>query len=135
MSIWTHVAATIRFDAIRLTGFPSLRPNLGNTCTFESSPKEWDACDVPCGSEGSLQYHILENPRKEELAAYVVTIWGDLRSYDNVEEIIGYLNRITTGTIVRQGCCVIEVEGKETVFVAYGHEERRWVSSEETDNE
>ena len=109
MSQWTHVAATIRFDALRLPGMPDQRPILGNTCSFDSPQEDWEKCDVPCGSEGSVKHLIYEEPGPS-LAAYVAIIWGDLRDYSNVEEIKKYLERIIEGRMVRQGVAQIEVE-------------------------
>ena len=62
MSIWTHVAAVIRVDGIAaLDGSP---PDLGKTCTFESPEADWEACDVPCGSEGSLDWSLHTSPHE-----------------------------------------------------------------------
>lgn len=126
MSTWTHVAATIRFDALRLPGMPNQKPDLGKSCDFESESADWDACTVPCGSEGSLQTQLWENPHPTHMAAYTAMIWGDLRDYADVEEVIGYLDRITEGRMVRQGVAEIEVECQEPVIVRFDGEQRKW---------
>lgn len=107
MSQWTHVAGVIRFDDLMNT---SGRPDLGNTCNFDSSEEAWDRCSVPCGSEGSLQHSMWINPEPNHLAAYVCTFWGDLRDYSNEQEIVDYFKRITKGRLIRQGCFLIDVE-------------------------
>lgn len=127
MSQWTHMAATIRFDALRMAGMPA--PNLGNTCTYESDQNAWDLCNVPCGSEGSLQYHVWENPSPNDLAAYTAMIWGDLRDYGDVEEITEYLNQVTDGHMIRQGVAEIEVEGGEPVVLRHDRDQNAWVKA------
>jgi len=122
MSQWTHVCGCIRFDAIR--GVPgqnieSLKKALGNTVSYGDPKEKWDACDVPCGSEGSLQYSIYENPSLSSIAAYTVSVHGDLRNYDSVDEIEKWLNRVTENwnKMIRQVVFHIRVEGiKETIF-------------------
>jgi hypothetical protein len=126
MSTWTHVAATIRFDALRLPGMPDQRPDLGKTCDFDSPDHEWKACSVPRGSEGSLQVHLWENPHKTHIAAYTATIWGDLRDYESVDEVLEYLDRITAGRLVRQGVAEIAVEYSDAVIVRFDGEARKW---------
>lgn len=125
MSQWTHVAATIRFDALRMAGMPA--PALGITCTYESDENAWDLCNVPCGSEGSLQYHVWENPSPNDLAAYTSMIWGDLRDYDDVAEITEYLDKVTQGQMIRQGVVEIEVERRDVVVLRYDCDENSWV--------
>lgn len=75
MSIWTHVVAAIRFDGIS-DMFPP--PNLGNTADYDSPQSDWDKCDVPCGSEGSLKTLLWTNP-SNSMARWTATIFGDLR--------------------------------------------------------
>lgn len=130
MSQWTHVAACIRFDALRLPGMPDFSPKLGNTCSFSDDQVKWDLCDIPCGSEGSLQYHVWENPDAHAIAAYTVMIWGDLRDYENVDEIVSYLGRVTRDKIIRQGVVTINVEYQKTVVFDYRHEQ--WVKVSES---
>jgi hypothetical protein len=62
MSQWTHVAGLIRLDnfggVLMIERAPfdkqkkvikAIHAALGNTCTFESSSEETEACTVPCG--------------------------------------------------------------------------------------
>lgn len=101
MSIWTHVSGCIRVDAFRM--------QMPHPCSFAGAlglvdpiaadkklckkiedamghivrfgDKDW-ATTLPLGSEGSLEYKIIENPDRAMLAAYVVPFWGDLRDFD-----------------------------------------------------
>ncbi len=96
MSQWTHVAGVIRLDsmgAAMVKGATGVKNEkieaaavkaLGNTCDFESSPEEHERCNVPSGSEGSLQYRVFPNTDDDNHAlswGYAV-IWGDLRDFD-----------------------------------------------------
>jgi len=77
MSVWTHVAGVIRVDALPALG---LKPDFKKIFI----KKLWDEedegeCNMPYGSEGSLDYRIIENKDKTSLAAYTVVIFGDLR--------------------------------------------------------
>lgn len=101
MSVWTHVNGVIRFDGIAALG--DSKPDCGNMAHFEDSEEVWDKCDIPCGSEGSLTINIWENPDETCLARWTVTIFGDLRDYDNDDEIIEYFNRITKDNFIRDG--------------------------------
>lgn len=122
MSIWTHVAGVIRIDGI--TG-ATPKPQLGNICTFYSDPDEWNKCDVPKGSEGSLQYSLWENPNDSHAAKYTVSVFGDLRDYDSIEGIVAYFKRISKRQIIRQGMFSVKVEGKETKNFIYSEDD--WV--------
>jgi len=108
MSQWTHVAGIVRFDGLFNMGMPE--PDLGFTCRFDSKEVDWDKCNVPCGSEGSLDCKMWKNPDNGDLAARTAYIFGDLRDYDNADEIIEYFNRIVEGQIIRDACYVINVE-------------------------
>jgi hypothetical protein len=115
MSIWTHVAGVIRFDY--LLGLTPI-PDCGETCSFEDDTNVWNKCTVPCGSEGSLQVSTWENPCKSSLASLTVSIFGDLRDYDDDQAIIDYFNRITKEPMIRQACFTIGIEGEtERTFV------------------
>jgi hypothetical protein len=103
MSQWTHLAGIIRLDSLGASivrAYPGGKLNkikeavtkaLGNTCNFESPEETWDKCDVPMGSEGSLQYNVFPNSDRDNCSlswGYAV-IWGDLRDFglDDVPKI------------------------------------------------
>jgi len=124
MSIWTHVAGVIRFDSLRdLMPGRMWTPNLGTPAYYEDEGLnlvgDWDKCDVPHGSEGSLRWQIWDNPSKNSMASHTVSIWGDLRDYENVQEVVDYFNRITKGQHVRQACFTVEVEYREPRTFVY----------------
>ena len=113
MSTWTHVAACIRVDDLRMMGFDSALPNL------EARLK-----DVPEGSEGPLDFHIWVNPVQEAMAAYSVMISGDLRDFEDAGEIIAFLEKLTEDEMVRQGVATIWVDTGTTITLR--HDSRQW---------
>ncbi len=127
MSIWTQVCGCIRID-----GIPSIDPMiaervidaLGHTCSFDDGEAVWEACTVPCGSEGSLQYRII--PAGEGLVLYTVAVWGDLRDYDNELEIIDWFNDVTrdSGLMIRSAVLEYQIGNSETAkVIQYKHED------------
>lgn len=102
MSQWTHVAGLIRIDSVGATVITSgvidkdhhiaevVRTALGHTWKYDDSEEEADACSVPTGTEGSLQYVVQRNEGEEDshgLSWGFVAIYGDLRNYESVEGI------------------------------------------------
>jgi len=128
MSSWANIAGVIRFDALdREKQHP--KKFLGNTCCFDDEQSVWDKCDVPRGSEGSLQYEIYENPIESSLAAYHVLFYGDLRDKGEeiLEEMQKYLDRISIGRSVRQGIFEINISRKQTRIFEY--RAKKWCTS------
>lgn len=123
MSQWTHVCGCIRVDAIRgiIGDAPeTLRIKLGKIVRYEDEDYE---TTLPCGSEGSIQYDIIVNPDKQDLAAYVVPIWGDLRGYSNVEEIKNWFNGVCDSIgMIRDAVLSIDVEYGTQEIVRYKKE-------------
>jgi len=106
MSQWTHVNAHIRIDGIEGVhkGF-----NLDE--------------NIPCGSEGSLQYKI--DKVGTGLVLYNVAIWGDLRDYNNKQEIIEYLVKNFENEMIRSGIAEIEVERDKIYFYTFKYSESK----------
>jgi len=99
MSQWSHVAGIIRLDSlgIHVVRLPydeklkfvkeAIAKALGSTCDFEDDVSVWEACGVPRGSEGSLQYRIIPNhdDATHSLSWGNIIIWGDLRDFESDE--------------------------------------------------
>ena len=97
MSYWTHVNCIMRVDEVFGYRFDDGRlRDLFKTCTYNSSEKEFAECNVPCGSEGSLQVSIWINPSEYGVDRYTVSIFGDLRDYEESrhQEIVEWLNHM-----------------------------------------
>lgn len=90
MSKWTHVSGVIRIDDF---SFISCRKRntsktvekiIGPMCLFEKWNKH---SKLPTGSEGSIEYKVIQNKDESSLARFTVVFYGDLRDYDDLEEI------------------------------------------------
>ena len=111
MSQWTHVAGCIRIDS-----FPFLDVNIvtelsksfGNTCQFNDLQYKWDRCNVPCGSEGSVQYRIVRTGDESSLSWGVIYIWGDLRDYSDQQAIHDWLKSACREKMIRS--CVVKID-------------------------
>ena len=94
MSDWIHVCGTIRIDDFRRGKLPNFDKLIGKECLWESDDKVWDDAEkhpdkyLPMGSEGSLHKDVWVNPDPSCIAAYTVTIFGDLRDRSNAEEFV-----------------------------------------------
>lgn len=102
MSTWTHASGVVRVDAIRMGMATEVNWDdiFGKECLWESDPEIWKDADehpekyMPCGSEGTLQKTVWENPKESCMAAYTVSIFGDLRDWYDVDAIIDWFKRI-----------------------------------------
>lgn len=116
MSTWTHAAGVIRVDSFRfkdqpkpdwneLIGRPSLWGSIGETERYlEAHPEQ----RMPSGSEGSLNYTVWENPDISHIPAYVVSVFGDLRDYDDPAAVIEWFKKVCSRLWVRNA--VIEAD-------------------------
>ena len=126
MSTWTHINGSIRIDGIpmlqqEIATKENVQKIIGNTCSFEDDEIVWDKCTVPCGSEGSLQYEVVK--AGDGLTLWTVCVFGDLRDYDDLEEVTGWFNKITkeSGLMIRSAILEIGVEGQDVIVLR--HEE------------
>lgn len=97
MSNWTHVAGVIRIDDIRIGNISiDFDKLIGKEATWENLYEDdlWEDIKLnpenylPMGSEGSLEKSIWVNPDHSCIAAYTVSIFGDLRDHDDPDAII-----------------------------------------------
>ncbi len=106
-------------DIIKLVGQP---------VSFDDPEQTWDKCDVPCGSEGSIQFVFWTNPSVNSASAYTVGVFGDLRDFgkEDVSKIKDWFNRVTLeekGVMVRNAIIEICVEGeKEPIIFRHRNE-------------
>ena len=128
MSVWTHVAGVVRIDTIRCLN--NVKPNFnkifGKECLWDSKNSIWDDMNkkpsdyMPCGSEGSLRKIIWDNPNKNHASAYTVTIFGDLRDYEDTEYIVRWFKNCLKkceeyNCWIRQATITVRTEGLESV--------------------
>ena len=129
MSQWTHVNGCIRIDGIPNiednVDIKSIREILGITCRYNSPDKRWKECNVPCGSEGSIQYKII--PAGDGLVLWTVAIWGDLRDFGSkdVKKIRNWFKKITeeSGLSIRSAILEIRIEYGKTIVLRYKEKE------------
>lgn len=98
MSLWTHVNGALRIDNINYTLEPvSVRKykkelkSLFKTVSFKGLPYEWAACNVPCGTEGSLNVSIWV-ANDGEMAT--INFFGDLRGFTDTDGVIEWIDNI-----------------------------------------
>ena len=119
MSQWTHVNASIRYDGIpNLMGDPITESELGKPVTFFD---DFDDCILPCGTEGSLEYEIIRTHKYSDghIACRAVIFTGDLRDYEDDDEILQYFRRITEGKWIRSGLLEIDIEFRKVLVYRY----------------
>lgn len=129
MSQWTHVAAVIRVDdlfgtredLIKVIGKP-WKP-YGNNYDDYPTVSTSKQCKLPCGSEGSLDVIISQNPDTHCLSKWVVTIFGDLRDYYSSDEIKKWftrlIRRLRKHYLIRQAVCTVDVEYGQATSLLY----------------
>lgn len=128
MSNWTHVAAIFRIDSMRLKSYP--RPNFtkifGKELNYYDAEEVWDDAEakpkefLPYGSEGSLTMSVWENPNRSSVAAYTVSIFGDLRDHNDVGEIIRWFDEKCEMLDIRQAVITVDNERYGMRTRAYG---------------
>jgi hypothetical protein len=127
MSQWTHVCGCVRID--HLFNWKVINPRIkeafGKVLQYESPEQMWDEQKnhperyTPTGSEGGVEYNVWENPDKRSMASHTVSIFGDLRDYNNAEEIIEWFNKICKSFMIRDAVLNIDIEYEKTVTVIY----------------
>jgi len=100
MSVWTHVNCSIRIDGIDYGDLPKI-----------------NNYSIPSGSEGPLEYHY--NIVDTGMVLATLMIYGDLRDYEDIDEIMSWIKGITEDIIVRSGIMEIEVEYKKPIVLVY----------------
>lgn len=115
MSNWTHVAGIIRIDDFRFGDFtePDWDKIFGKELRYEDGYDKWEEAEdypehfMPLGSEGSLSKSIWVNPDKSCATAYTVSIFGDLRDYDDLDGIINWFKEKCGMLNTRQATIVV----------------------------
>lgn len=74
------------------------------------------------GSEGSLKMSVWVNPDKNSMAAYTVSIFGDLRGHDDPQGIVDWFEAKCGMVWVRNAVLVVRNEISGTITWTYGGE-------------
>ena len=125
MSNWTHVAAIFRIDSLFRT--LNCTEIFGKELHYGSPLDKWDEAEVhperflPCGSEGSLHISVWEDPNESSIAAYAVSVFGDLRDHDSIDEIIQWFDEKCKLVNIRQAVITVdnELNGVQTKTYEY----------------
>jgi hypothetical protein len=110
MSQWTHVHGLVRFHSLDGTEI--------NDHTISRG--------MPTGSEGPLDFFIWIAP-PSHLAKFTVGVWGDLRDYNDMEEVISYFNNLENICNIRDGVFEVYVEGGAKMSFQFDTEKRKFV--------
>lgn len=126
MSNWTHVAGIIRIDDFRFNNkIPDFDELIGKELHFEDPFTKWDDAYqypekyLPLGSEGSLEKSVWINPNKGCVAAYTVSIFGDLRDHDDPREIVEWFRKICDKFTIRNAVIIVENEANGQISWTY----------------
>jgi len=129
MSIWTRVVGNIRIDGLPSFGnnIEEIEKIIGPICLWN----KWnEKSKLPRGSEGSLQYKIIEY--EKGMPWLTVPIWGDLRDFyfEDVEKIkvwwfslLKELNNEDELYSIRDAVLKIDSEDKTTTTIILTEEE------------
>ena len=131
MSNWTHVAGIIRVDCLRIDDMEELDFDkiIGKECLWGSPIEMWEDAEanpdkyLPMGSEGSLQKSVWENPDKNCLASYTISIFGDLRDHHSASYIIEWFKEKCKLLWVRNAVITVDNEWYGTETYTYVDEE------------
>lgn len=132
MSNWTHVAAIFRIDSFGCE--QNFTEIFGRELNFHDGSAIWDEAEknpesfLPCGSEGSLQMSVWVNPDVHCIAAYTVSIFGDLRDHDSIDEILNWFDEKCNAVWIRQAVITVENERYGMKTKTYGEERHKWAS-------
>lgn len=123
MSQWTHVNASFRLNSFRRIEDEELINIFGKSVDYYNMDEveydeNWEVKDkekyLPIGSEGTLEMSVWHNPNESCIASTTVSVFGDLRDYDDFDEIERWFNRCCGVCSIRQAFCQVEVEGLGT---------------------
>lgn len=125
MSNWTHVAAIFRIDSF----FHTLNCTeiFGKELYYSDPLDKWDEAEahperfLPLGSEGSLHISVWKNPNESSIATYAVSVFGDLRDHDSIDEIIQWFDEKCKLVNIRQAVITVdnELNGVQTKTYEY----------------
>ena len=117
MSVWTHVAGCIRVDSFRFMPQPDFKKIFVKELWDEKDEGE---CNMPNGSEGSLDYRIIRNPNPDAMSAYTIAIFGDLRDFgkEDKEELVNWWNKVLNEcSMIRQAVLQVIFEDSEEPLI------------------
>jgi len=97
MSVWTHINGSIRIDNISNKTRTSL-------ATIDLALKK----NIPTGSEGNIEYRISKIIDEDAQDVFQVSIFGDLRDYENYQEVKEWFYSICDKFNIRQAILQVQ---------------------------
>lgn len=127
MSNWTHVAAIFRVDSLRFgDNTIDFKEIFGQELRFNDGRDKFEEAQehpdrfLPCGSEGSLEMSVWTNPERNCIAAYTVSIFGDLRDHESIDDVITWFDEKCESLAIRQAVITVHNEYLGTKTKTYG---------------
>jgi hypothetical protein len=116
MSQWTHVSGIIRIDDFIsvIEEDNHVEERIENIIAKINN--------IPTGSEGPLEYDIVRTRTDNEVCFGYIAVYGDLRDYENVDEIYDWFDslrkELSNNQIdIRSLCVKIDVEFKDSYII------------------
>lgn len=95
MSLWTHMSGTLRLDSLKFEKEDTMNKSDFNKIFIVSTWEKWNRkCNVPCGSEGSIEYSLWINPNISQVPSYQLSFRGDLRDFSDTQAILDWWKSI-----------------------------------------
>jgi hypothetical protein len=141
MSVWTHVAGIIRADGININDNapqPDWDKIVGKEVLWASGTDVWEEYEnhperfMPCGSEGSLKKVIWTNPNKHSMAAYTISVFGDLRDYGDLDAIAKWFEDTCKQLWIRNAVLTVECELGSRLTAYWDTEHDKLIQTKET---
>ncbi len=123
MSNWTHVAGIIRIDDTRFDG--------SNVKEIKKLVEE----NLPCGTEDPLEFEIFESPEHSSIAAYVVSIFGDLRDFDSSSDVIDWFKVVCYKVEEMKSNDIIHIRQATITSRTEGRKSENWAFVSEYEKE
>ncbi len=128
MAVWTHIGGIIRLDNLPMIPYDG-GALMGKALQLtEEQAIEWLSANAPIGSEGGLTFYAKRTQTVEENSTGLVwgsvSFAGDLRDYDDTEEVKQWLINAAAMllgklTVIRNAAVTIEVEGGPHVYAVW----------------
>jgi len=135
--MWTHINGNIRIDDLGSIGLEEnnflkeAEEFLGPIISYATPDEQWEECNLPLGSEGSILYSII--PPTDHSYGAVINFFGDLRDFPDdedygpdyrqkrsIESIEKWFEDVCKHYYIRQGVLQISKEyGSEIILLTY----------------
>lgn len=117
MSKWTSVNASFRIQKFTTVTEREILDVFGRQSNSYNSFDNEDAEKLlPKGSEGTLNINIWINNDESDTNVATVNVFGDLRDFDDVDEIEKWFNDCCGAIAVKQAVCQVYANDSVEIF-------------------